>query len=85
MGEVAVTDVDKAAIVHFLDIYSEGKAPSTRNRDISAVSSVLKFCTQRDWIAFSPASLVTKQSEAGNERDRVITVDVETALQDACD
>ena len=36
-------------------------------------------------IAFNPASLVTKQSEAGNERDRVITVDEETALQDACD
>ena len=80
-----MTDVDKAAIVHFLDIYGEGKAPSTGNRDISAVSSVLKFCTQRDWIAFNPASLVTKQSEAGNERGRVVTVDVETALQDACD
>ena len=85
MGELAVTDVDKAAIVNFLDIYCDGKAPSTRNRYISAVSSVLKFCTQRDWIAFNPASLVTKQSEAGNERDRVITVDEEAALRDACD
>ena len=32
LGELAVADVDKAAIVHFLDAYSEGKAPSTRNR-----------------------------------------------------
>jgi len=85
MGEMAVTDVDKAAIVHFLDSYCEGKAPSTRNRYISAVSSVLRFCTQRDWITSNPASLVTKQSEAGNERDRVITVDEEVALRDACD
>ena len=85
MGELAVTDVDKAAIVNFLDIYCDGKAPSTRNRYISAVSSVLKFCSQRDWITFNPASLVTKQSEAGNERDRVITVDEEAALRDACD
>ena len=85
MCELAVTEVDKAAIAHFLDIYGEGKAPSTRNRYISAVSSVLKFCTQRDWIAFNPASLVTKQSEAGNERDWVITVDEEAALRDACD
>jgi site-specific recombinase XerD len=72
MGDLIVTDVDKAAIVRFLDAYCEGKAPSTRNRYISAVSSVLKFCTQRDWITSNPASLVTKQSEAGNERDRVV-------------
>ena len=37
MGELAVTDVDKAAIVHFLDIYCEGKAPSTRNRYIQVL------------------------------------------------
>ena len=85
MGDLIVTDVDKAAIVRFLDAYCEGKAPSTRNRYISAVSSVLKFCTQRDWITSNPASLVTKQSEAGNERDRVITVEEEGALRDACD
>lgn len=49
------------------------------------MSSVLKLCTQRDWIAFNPASLVAKQSEAGNERDRVITVDKEAAVRGACD
>jgi integrase len=85
LGELAVAEVDKAAIVHFLDAYSEGKAPSTRNRYISGVSSVMKFCAQRDWIDHNPASLIKKQSEAGNERDRVITVEEEAALRDACD
>lgn len=85
MGHLPVEEVSKSAIVGFLDSYCEGKAPSTRNRYLSAVSSVLKFCAQRDWIDSNPASLVKKFSEAGNERDRVVTIEEERALIEACD
>lgn len=85
LGHLPVDEVSKSAIVGFLDTYCEGKAPSTRNRYLSAVSSVLKFCTQRDWIDSNPASLVKKFSEAGNERDRVVTIQEERALIEACD
>lgn len=85
LGHLPVDEVNKSKIVEFLDIYCEGKALSTRNRYLSAVSSVLKFCTQRDWIESNPASLVKKFSEAGNERDRVVTVEEERRLIEACD
>ena len=85
MGHLPMDEVSKATIVGFLDSYCEGKAPSTRNRYLSAVSSVLKFCAQRDWIDSNPASLVKKFSEAGNERDRVVTIEEERALIEACD
>jgi len=36
LGHLPVDEVNKSKIVEFLDIYCEGKAPSTRNRYLSA-------------------------------------------------
>ena len=85
LGECKLNEINKAVIVGFLDRQCEGLAPATRNRYLSTISSVLKYCNQRDWIEGNPASLVSKQSESGNARDRVITIEEERALQAAFD
>ena len=85
LGGLTLDELTKAEIVRFLDARCDGLAPATRNRYLSAFSSVLKYANQRDWIEGNPASLVSKQSEAGNARDRVISVEEERALQRALD
>ena len=68
-----------------LDKECAEKAPATRNQYLSATSMLFKYAMERDWCDSNPATLVSRLSEKGNERDRVITPTEEQALQDAFD
>jgi integrase len=85
LGSTPLDELSKAHIVRFLDDRCQGLAPATRNRYLSAISSLCKYACQRDWLEHNPCSTVQKWSEHGNARDRVITPDEEQALQTAFD
>jgi len=85
LGTMPLHELSKAHIVRFLDERCDGLAPATRNRYLSAISSLCKYACQRDWIEQNPCSMVQKWSEHGNARDRVITPEEERALQEAFD
>ena len=85
LGHIAIAEVTKADLVSMLDEECAGKAPATRNQYLSATSMLFKYAMERDWCDSNPATLVSRLSEKGNERDRVITPTEEQALQDAFD
>ena len=81
LGHIAVAEVTRADVVNLLDAECAGMAPSTRNQYLSAISMMFKYALERSWCDHNPAALVSRLSEAGNQRDRVITPREEQQLQ----
>ena len=84
MGDKRVTGLTRSDVVHWLDTRCDGLAPATRNRYLSAISSVVKFGLERDWLETNPITGIKKLTE-NNARERVITQDEQVKLQKACD
>jgi len=84
LGDKRVTRLTRSDVVHWLDSRCDGLAPATRNRHLSAISSVVKFGLERDWLDANPITGIKKLAE-NNARERVITQDEQVNLQAACD